>query len=174
MDVSDKILFYATEDVRNSGIEGVVYKVITAESTFSKGLFTQTLDCVIVETAQLLTEQSSASSVERVSSTNNNTNNSEVRVDNSNKSLSGSGSINDNGDSYLPPDSVLEYEIADNSSSSNDKSSGGYGYSRIQEDADDDKSTTNKPSSSSTPEKAINDSTDSNTGVGAEGGYIAA
>ena len=56
MDVSDKIQFYATSSVSDAGIKGIVYKVNFVESTFSRGLFTQVLDCTIVESDQLITD----------------------------------------------------------------------------------------------------------------------
>lgn len=65
MDISDKIQFYDNPIVADSGIKGVVYKVNQVDSTFSKGLFTQLLECIIVESNQLLTE-TDKKSVERI------------------------------------------------------------------------------------------------------------
>jgi hypothetical protein len=56
MDISDKIQFYGTTAVSDAGIKGIVYKVGYVESSFSKGSFTQVLDCVLVEADQLITE----------------------------------------------------------------------------------------------------------------------
>jgi hypothetical protein len=54
MDVSDKIQFYENNDVERSGIKGLVYKVNQVQSSFSRGSFTQQLDCVIVTASQLV------------------------------------------------------------------------------------------------------------------------
>lgn len=55
MDVSDKIQFYENNDVDRAGIKGLVYKVNQVQSSFSRGSFTQQLDCVIVTASQLVT-----------------------------------------------------------------------------------------------------------------------
>jgi hypothetical protein len=54
MDVSDKIQFYENNDVDRAGIKGLVYKVNQVQSSFSRGAFTQQLDCVIVTASQLV------------------------------------------------------------------------------------------------------------------------
>ena len=56
MDVSDKVQFYESNDVQKSGIKGMVYEVNTVQSSFSRGGFTQLLDCVVVPESQLVTQ----------------------------------------------------------------------------------------------------------------------
>jgi hypothetical protein len=56
MDVSDKVQFYENNDVERSGIKGIVYEVNQVQSTFSRGGFTQLLECVIVPASQLVQE----------------------------------------------------------------------------------------------------------------------
>lgn len=58
MDINDKIQFYETKKVSNAGIKGVVYLVNYVESSFSKGSFTQVLDCSIAPENMLLIEDS--------------------------------------------------------------------------------------------------------------------
>lgn len=73
MDISDKIQFYDTKrganEIEASGIKGLVYTVHFVESTFSKGMFTQVLNCVIVPEKQLLSSTDNKP-VERVSTSN--------------------------------------------------------------------------------------------------------
>lgn len=54
MDVSDQLQFYKTDKVRKAGIKGIVYMVNIIESSFSKGTFTQTLDCLMVDESRLI------------------------------------------------------------------------------------------------------------------------
>jgi hypothetical protein len=68
MDISDKIQFYDTSAVADSGIKGIVYKVNRVESNFSKGSFTQVLDLSIVEASQLLQDEDKKT-VERTTDT---------------------------------------------------------------------------------------------------------
>lgn len=53
MDVSDKIQFYNSDAIEKNGLKGLIYKVWQVESSFSKGQFTQTLECIIVPASQL-------------------------------------------------------------------------------------------------------------------------
>jgi len=48
------VQFYQTDATIRSGIEGIVYKLLNLENEFSRGMFTQTLDMVIVTEEQLL------------------------------------------------------------------------------------------------------------------------
>lgn len=84
LDVSDKIQFYETSKVRDAGIKGVVYQVLSVESTFNKGVFTQVLDCFLIDSSQLLRDDNKKS-VERTTENTANdkvNNNSSVRVGN--------------------------------------------------------------------------------------------
>jgi hypothetical protein len=71
LDVSDKIQFYESSAVSDAGIKGVVYQVLTVESTFNKGVFTQTLDCFLIDSSQLLRDSGSASDTQRSESNQN-------------------------------------------------------------------------------------------------------
>ena len=61
MDISDKIQFYDTKrgakEIEASGIKGIVYTLQYVESTFSKGSFTQVLNCVIVPEKNLISSE---------------------------------------------------------------------------------------------------------------------
>ena len=70
MDVSDKIQFYENNDVERSGIKGLVYQVNQVQSSFSRGAFTQQLDCVIVPASQLVAGDNENSSDTVPSGTN--------------------------------------------------------------------------------------------------------
>jgi hypothetical protein len=59
MDVSDKIQFYENNDVERAGIKGIVYEVRQVQSSFSRGGFTQLLDCIVVPASLLVTESES-------------------------------------------------------------------------------------------------------------------
>lgn len=61
MDVSDKIQFYENNDVERAGIKGMVYEVRQVQSSFSRGGFTQLLDCIVVPASLLVTESKSNS-----------------------------------------------------------------------------------------------------------------
>jgi hypothetical protein len=56
MDITDKLQFYRTSKPKDAGIDGMVYRVIKVESTFSKGSFIQVLDCIIVDETLLFTD----------------------------------------------------------------------------------------------------------------------
>jgi hypothetical protein len=96
MDISDKIQFYdkknGAKEIEDNGIKGVVYTLFEVESTFSKGSFTQVLNCNIAPEMMLLTEDDKKP-VERTSSTSTGTNNSSVRV--------GNNTVADQDDAYL-------------------------------------------------------------------------
>lgn len=54
LDINGNIQFYGTETMRTQlRIDGVVYKVFKVESVFSRGAFTQTLECYLVDQTQL-------------------------------------------------------------------------------------------------------------------------
>jgi len=55
LNVSGNIQFYNDQMIKDLGIDGVVYKVYRIDSVFSKGLFSQTLSCVLVD-QQLLSK----------------------------------------------------------------------------------------------------------------------
>lgn len=48
LNILSPIQFYQTNAAQNAGVEGIIYMVKGAESTFSKGAFSQTLDLVLV------------------------------------------------------------------------------------------------------------------------------
>jgi hypothetical protein len=56
LDVSDKLQFYRTNNVANVGIKGIIYMVVQVDSSFSRGTFSQTLDCLLVDESQLVTD----------------------------------------------------------------------------------------------------------------------
>jgi hypothetical protein len=60
LDITDQLQFYKTDKVKKAGIDGIVYMVVQVESTFSKGTFTQVLDCLMVDEALLVTETSNS------------------------------------------------------------------------------------------------------------------
>jgi hypothetical protein len=64
MDITDKLQFYRTSKPRDAGIDGMVYRVIKVESTFSKGSFIQVLECIIVDESLLFTDGYDPSSEE--------------------------------------------------------------------------------------------------------------
>ena len=55
LDVSDKLQFYRTDRVAKAGIKGIIFMVVQVDSSFSRGVFTQTLDCLLVDESQLVT-----------------------------------------------------------------------------------------------------------------------
>ena len=60
MDVTDKIQFYQTDRISKAGIKGTVYMITQVDSTFSRGQFTQVLDCLMVDETVLLTPEAEA------------------------------------------------------------------------------------------------------------------
>jgi hypothetical protein len=56
LDVSDKLQFYKTDSVKKAGIDGMVYMVVQVDSTFSRGTFSQVLDCLMVDESMLVTK----------------------------------------------------------------------------------------------------------------------
>jgi hypothetical protein len=62
LDITDQLQFYKTDKVKKAGIDGIVYMVVKVESTFSKGTFTQVLECLLVDEAHLVTENSKSNS----------------------------------------------------------------------------------------------------------------
>jgi hypothetical protein len=65
LNVDDNIQFYKTDKVKKLGIDGIVYRVLTVDSSFSKGKFEQNLDMVIVSENQLVGEESQPEGGER-------------------------------------------------------------------------------------------------------------
>lgn len=59
LDVTDRLQFYQTTKARDAGIKGMVFAVQQVESTLSKGVFHQTLECIIVDEELLVTGESS-------------------------------------------------------------------------------------------------------------------
>jgi hypothetical protein len=54
LDINGNIQFYGTETMRTQlRVDGVVYKVYRVDSVFSRGAFTQTLECYLVDQTQL-------------------------------------------------------------------------------------------------------------------------
>jgi hypothetical protein len=62
LNVTDKLQFYRTDAPKKAGITGIVYMVTSVESTFSKGSFTQVLDCWMPPEEAILDASSSQSS----------------------------------------------------------------------------------------------------------------
>lgn len=63
LEVRNNIQFYRAQyydELRAKGITGIVYEVISVESSFSKGVFTQTLDLLIVPDDALLGKKGSS------------------------------------------------------------------------------------------------------------------
>lgn len=60
LDVSDQLQFYRTDRVQKAGIDGLVYMVNAVESSFARGTFTQTLDCLLVDENRLVTDAKAA------------------------------------------------------------------------------------------------------------------
>ena len=56
LDVTSNLQFYKTDKVKAAGIDGIVYMVTQVDSTFSRGTFTQVLDCLMVDESQLVTK----------------------------------------------------------------------------------------------------------------------
>jgi hypothetical protein len=61
MDVSDKIQFYESNNVRKQGIKGVVYTVQIVNSSFSRGSFTQLLELILVDQELLVGDENESS-----------------------------------------------------------------------------------------------------------------
>jgi hypothetical protein len=79
LDVTDQLQFYNSKQqedntIQNSlsknGIDGLIYKVMFIDSTFSKGQFTQMLDCVQVDSTQLLTGRTPEDTSQTIKSEN--------------------------------------------------------------------------------------------------------
>ena len=93
MDISDKIQFYDTNLVSDSGIKGIVYQVRELESYFNKGSFTQVLELNLVLKKQLLDLPDDESSTSNSSGTGTGTGTGE-----SNRPTSGDPTIKSQGD----------------------------------------------------------------------------
>jgi hypothetical protein len=73
LNVDDNIQFYKTDKVKKLGIDGIVYRVITVNSSFAKGKFEQNLDMVIVSENELVGETTQPEGGERAESSDSGT-----------------------------------------------------------------------------------------------------
>jgi hypothetical protein len=160
LDAKGLVQFYETTAPIQAGILGVVYRVLQVESSFSRGVFTQTLDMVIVPENELLGKQSSTSVQRQNNTINESSANSDVRV------LEQSDTISSQIFTQV------QYQQAD--------TIGSQVSSQIQsrqEAADDDKILSiNRTIPENTEDRSqnITDRTDENLGVGSFGGIVGA
>lgn len=163
LDAKGLVQFYETTAPIEAGITGVVYRVLTVESSFSRGVFTQTLDMVIVPENELLGKQSQTSSGRENNTINSSSTNSDVRTQQqvaSDEFFFDSASRLTTDDEFFS-DSVPRLTTDD----------------EFFSDINDDRVLpTNRSISEVTEERArvINDRTDENLGVGGFGGIVGA